>query len=162
MCVQVWAACLSADGRPHSGGSLLCVPLISGLYLLLRCSFFFSSLCRFFFMSCEQFESSPPTLTPSSYSSGVTPAVSPAPGRAGETAAAVPAVTACRRERALLTPSAQTVSQPSSAISRWLSAARLICCSLGGGGKIKKAGKKNALWGNFRPAGSSWRPTTCR
>lgn len=47
-------------------------------------------------------------------SSGVTPAVSPVWGRAGGTAAAVPAVTACRMECVLLTPSAQTVSQASS------------------------------------------------
>lgn len=32
MCVQVWVVCLSADGRPYSGGWLLCL---------------FSSLCLF-------------------------------------------------------------------------------------------------------------------
>lgn len=63
-------------------------------------------------------------------SSGVTPAVSPVRGRAGETAAAVPAGTACRRECVLLTLSAQTVSQPSFSSNRcWLTAARLIRCS---------------------------------
>lgn len=47
-------------------------------------------------------------------SSGVTPAVSPAWGQAGETAAAVPGGTACWMECVLITLSAQTVSQPSS------------------------------------------------
>lgn len=47
-------------------------------------------------------------------SSGVTPAVLPVWGRAGGTAAAVPAVTAYKRECVLLTRFAQTVSQWSS------------------------------------------------
>lgn len=35
MCVQVWVVCLSADGRPCSGGWLLCVCSFSHLCLLL-------------------------------------------------------------------------------------------------------------------------------
>lgn len=51
MCVQVWVACLSADGRPYSGGWLqhMFAPLIApGLAVWLH-AFSFLSLALFLF-----------------------------------------------------------------------------------------------------------------
>lgn len=125
VCVQVWVVCLSADGRPYSGAWLLCVCVFVLVFMLFvvvclfGCSLFLF-LSVFFLWAICAFVCSVSVLS----SSGVTPAVSPVWRRAGGTAAAVPAVTACRRERVLLTLCAQTVSQPSSSsITCWLTAA---------------------------------------
>lgn len=126
MCVQVWVVCLSADGRPYSGGWLLCAcarfhtvlcVCMGGVLSLCMCFLFFGwggGSVHVLVYACVQSPCSPP--------SGVMPAVSPVWGQAGGTAAAVPAVTACRRECVLLTPSAQTVSQPSSITCRLIPA----------------------------------------
>lgn len=119
VCVQVWEVCLSAGGRPYSGGWL---PRVFVLVLALMFvvavrlygvgfSYFFCVCFVWSGFLCEGFTCSLSVLL----SSGVTPAVSPVWGRADGTAAAVPAVTACRGERVLLTPSARTVGRPSSA-----------------------------------------------
>ncbi len=55
MCVQVWVVCLSADGRPYSGGWLLLVfVLIFTLVFLVVCLFLSVCVCCLF-VFCGQY-----------------------------------------------------------------------------------------------------------